>query len=54
VAIGQQPHSEVAALALFLDSWYSSVATPLRFDAGEVKIMPSKSRKNVVTFDEEE
>ncbi len=54
VAIGHQPHSEVAALALFLDSWYLSVATPLRFDTGEVKIMPSKSGKNVITISEEE
>ncbi len=49
IAVGHQPHSEVAALALFLDAWYASVATPLRFSYGELRVVGSRSGKTVLS-----
>jgi tRNA (cytidine56-2'-O)-methyltransferase len=53
VAVGNQPHSEVAALALFLDRWF--LGKQLRRDfGGPMKIIPSQRGKNVVDDREEE
>ena len=32
VAVGNQPHSEVAALALFMDAWFGESASEREFD----------------------
>ena len=47
LAIGNQPHSEVAALALFLDGWYGSGFVERKLDGGELIINPSNTGKEV-------
>lgn len=46
VAIGNQPHSEVAALAVFLDRLYRGAGLRRDF-AGAVRIVPTKRGKTV-------
>ena len=52
IAVGNQPHSEVAALAVFLDTWLGE-ADPERFSDGEVEVIPSESGKNIASKGEE-
>ncbi|DAC07953.1 MAG TPA: tRNA (cytidine(56)-2'-O)-methyltransferase [Candidatus Poseidoniaceae archaeon] len=47
VSVGQQPHSEVAALALFLDAWTDGAGLDRTFDAPKLVIHPSARGKNV-------
>jgi tRNA (cytidine56-2'-O)-methyltransferase len=46
-AVGNQPHSEVAALAVFLDKLQNGLELKKDF-GGKLKIIPSGSRKKVV------
>jgi len=46
VSVGNQPHSEVAALAIFLDRFTKGSWAHRTFD-GDVKINPSKKGKDV-------
>ena len=48
VAVGNQPHSEVAALAVALSQWHFSVAIESRFEGGSIRVIPSTDGKNVV------
>ena len=48
IAVGNQPHSEVAALAVALSQWHSSVAIQSRFEGGSIRVIPSREGKNVV------
>ena len=48
IAVGNQPHSEVAALAIFLDRYTNGRWQKKRFN-GEIKILPSNTRKRVVS-----
>jgi len=48
ISIGNQPHSEVAALALFLDRYNKGKWINKKFN-GELEIMPCKSGKKVVS-----
>jgi tRNA (cytidine56-2'-O)-methyltransferase len=48
VAVGNQPHSEVAALAVFLDTWRGELGSE-RFSDGKVEVVPSDSGKKIVT-----
>ena len=48
ISIGNQPHSEVAALAIFLDRFTSDGWLNKRFE-GKIKILPSDKRKKVVS-----
>jgi tRNA (cytidine56-2'-O)-methyltransferase len=50
VSIGNQPHSEVAALAIFLDRLTNSRWLNRQFD-GKIKILPSNKGKKVVSKD---
>ena len=52
IAVGNQPHSEVAALAVFLDTWLGEV-NPERFSGGDVEVIPSESGKKIVSKGEE-
>jgi len=53
VSVGNQPHSEVAALALFLDRWF--MGKELRRDfGGRLKVIPSARGKKVLDTSEEE
>ncbi len=48
VAIGNQPHSECAALAVFLDRFFEGKELLKEFSNPEIKIIPSKRGKKVV------
>jgi len=50
VAVGNQPHSEVAALALFLDKYTESKWQKKKFN-GKIEILPSSSGKRVISKD---
>jgi tRNA (cytidine56-2'-O)-methyltransferase len=47
VAVGNQPHSEVAALALFLDRYFGGVAHRREFAGARLTIEPSAKGKQV-------
>lgn len=47
VAIGNQPHSEVAALAVFLDRYLEGKGLRKKFD-GEIEIVPQRFGKKVI------
>jgi tRNA (cytidine56-2'-O)-methyltransferase len=51
VALGNQPHSEVAALALFLDRFLGGEGLRRDFQ-GRMRIIPSKNGKKVVEVDD--
>jgi len=53
VAIGNQPHSEVAALAVFLDRLYEGRELRTEFPGARVKILPSPRGKKVVSLEED-
>jgi len=48
VAVGNQPHSEVAALAVFLDWLFEGKELYKKFEGGELEIIPSARGKKVV------
>lgn len=48
VAIGNQPHSEVAALAVFLDRLFKGKELKKEFDNWKLKIIPSEKEKKVI------
>ena len=50
VAVGNQPHSEVAALAVFLDHIFGPSALGREF-AGPIRIRPSPRGKDVIESD---
>ncbi|MCS7104537.1 MAG: tRNA (cytidine(56)-2'-O)-methyltransferase [Thermofilaceae archaeon] len=52
VAIGNQPHSEVAALAVFLDRLFKGEELLKEFEGARLKINPSSRGKHVVKIDE--
>lgn len=47
VAIGNQPHSEVAALAIFLDRLYEGKELHVYFEDAKLRIIPSRKGKRV-------
>jgi len=47
VAVGNQPHSEVAALAVFLDRLTEGEGLRAQFD-GRLKVLPCERGKRVV------
>ncbi|MFP4005610.1 MAG: tRNA (cytidine(56)-2'-O)-methyltransferase [Candidatus Hadarchaeia archaeon] len=47
VAVSNQPHSEIAALAVFLDRFYKGDELDRTFNGAERRIEPSGSGKNV-------
>ena len=48
IAVGNQPHSEVAAVALFLDRYLEGKWANRVFN-GKVKIVPSEKGKKVIS-----
>ena len=48
LAIGNQPHSEVAALAVFLDRLFGGKKLTKSFDGAKLKILPSKFGKRLL------
>lgn len=47
IAIGNQPHSEIAALAVFLDHFFDGKGLENRFPDAKRRIVPSKAGKEV-------
>ena len=47
IAIGNQPHSEVAAIAVFLDRYFEGKELDMEFAGGEYYIIPSEKDKVV-------
>jgi tRNA (cytidine56-2'-O)-methyltransferase len=50
IAIGNQPHSEVAALAVFLYSHFGKEAIKTEFEEAKMRIIPQDENKKVVEF----
>ncbi|KYK21953.1 tRNA 2'-O-methylase [Thermoplasmatales archaeon SG8-52-4] len=50
ISIGNQPHSEVAALAIFLDRYTKGLWQKKKF-YGKIEILPSNSGKKVISKD---
>jgi len=48
VAVGNQPHSEVAALAIFLDRLFEGKELTRDFNNAKMKIIPQERGKNVI------
>jgi tRNA (cytidine56-2'-O)-methyltransferase len=48
VAVGSQPHSEVAALAVFLDRLYHGVELRKRFRNAKIRVKSSRTGKKVI------
>ena len=53
VSIGNQPHSEVAALGVFMESWLGPVEESSKFAGGQIEVIPSERGKKVANLDEE-
>ena len=47
IAIGHQPHSEISALAIFLDRLYNGTELKKIFKDAKINIIPSKDGKNI-------
>ncbi len=47
VAVGNQPHSECAALAIFLDRFFKGETLGKTFDDAKMKIIPQKRGKKI-------
>ncbi|MCE4613196.1 MAG: tRNA (cytidine(56)-2'-O)-methyltransferase [Desulfurococcales archaeon] len=52
VAIGNQPHSEVSALAVFLDRLFRGEWARIQFKGAKLKIQPSPREKKIVSLRE--
>ena len=52
VAVGSQPHSEVAALAVFLDRLFMGEELNSTFVKAKIRIKPSSRGKKVETINE--
>ena len=48
IAVGNQPHSEIAALAVFLDRFYRGKGLKQRFANAKMRIEPQRSGKKVI------
>ncbi len=53
ISIGNQPHSEVAALGVFLESLIGEIDESKHFQGGEIQVVPSLDRKKVMSLEEE-
>ena len=53
ISIGNQPHSEVAALGVFLESLIGQIDESKHFHGGEIQVVPSLDRKKVMSLEEE-
>ncbi len=47
VAIGHQPHSEIAALAVFLDRFFEGKELKRKFEGAEIEIIPLERGKKI-------
>lgn len=54
VSVGNQPHSEVAALAVFLDRYFGGRELYREFQNAKLKIIPQERGKKVIRLDKTE
>jgi len=50
VAVTNQPHSEVAALAVFLDNFFEGKELKKKFDNKKIRIIPQEKGKKTISF----
>lgn len=48
VAIGNQPHSECASLAIFLDRFFQGEELERSFEGGKIRIIPQRRGKKII------
>lgn len=48
IAIGNQPHSEIAALAIFLDRLFKGKGLKTRFEKAKMRIVPQERGKEII------
>jgi len=48
VAVGNQPHSEISSLAVFLDRFYEGKELRMEFNQARLRIVPQKHSKKVI------
>ena len=48
IAIGNQPHSEIAALAIFLDRFFQGEGLKKRFENAKMRVEPQQSGKKII------
>jgi tRNA (cytidine56-2'-O)-methyltransferase len=51
VAIGNQPHSECGALAIFLDRYFKSNSLSKEFENAKLRIIPQPNGKKVIKIE---
>ena len=51
VAVANQPHSEISALALFLDHLYDGTELDLEFPNAKIEVVPTPIGKRTITHD---
>lgn len=49
VAVGNQPHSECSALAIFLDRYFEGKELAMTFDKAKIEIVPKERGKEIKT-----
>lgn len=54
IAIGNQPHSEIAALAIFLDRYFEGGELKNTFDDAKLVILPNPRGKTIAEADEKQ
>ena len=52
IGVGNQPHSECSALAIFLDRFFEGKELMVEFEKAEVKIIPQEHGKNIKVNEE--
>lgn len=50
LAVGSQPHSEVAALAVFLDRLFKGAELKKEFKGAKLRVIPSQKGKKIAKF----
>lgn len=53
VAVGNQPHSEVAALAIFLDRFFEGRELRREFENAKMKVIPQDRGKKVINLEKD-
>ncbi|MBU0898813.1 MAG: tRNA (cytidine(56)-2'-O)-methyltransferase, partial [Nanoarchaeota archaeon] len=49
IAVTNQPHSEIAALALFLDMYFSGKELDKKFTKAKLRIIPQEKGKKILS-----
>ena len=53
LAVNNQPHSEVAALGIFLHEFFEGKELNKEFDNAEIKVIPDEKRKNLEDLEDQ-